>query len=193
MPAQMARTMLGSALVAITLTLLCHLLVLTLSQGEPIAGPVALLSQGRWGDLHSLGLCSFALAHLLLALAMTGRDHGHLWPWAQGTLILCALAIAGTAWQLASAPPQEITSQANLLWLVASLAGTATGLMAPGLARLGRVIAQINFVVLVLWVLLIPAWWWMGPALTGAYERMVGGLYLGWLSAVTVAEFRRST
>ncbi len=186
------RWLLSIAMGALVLTALLHWGALALSGTNALITPIAELSRPPWGVLHTVGLSCFALAHLLLALAITGRDQGRLWPLAQIMLMVNALAIAVLSWQFARAgiDAHSPQTEGHLLWLIASLAGITMALLWPGLRRRGTRIALLNQLITVVWLLLVPLGLWLGPDWIGAYERLVGAIYLCWLGALTVAEWR---
>ena len=66
--------------------------------------------------------------------------------------------------------------------MVATLIGIAMGALQPGLNRLSRILGRFNAFCLGCWLLLIPAILLVNDSWIGAYERMVGTVYVFWVT-----------
>ena len=187
--------MLYAALVLTLLTPLLHATVLIsgdLSVQQPISG----LSQSHWGVLHSVSLMLFAIAHLLVTVALGTRDSGWFWPIGRAALGLAGLVLVYVMVYFAITPVDVLLGPGanDPLWLVATLIGFAMGLFQPGFSRLSPTLARLNLICLVVWIALIPAILLIGELFSlGVYERMVGAVYVAWMAAICVALLRRSS
>lgn len=175
------------ALIGTLLTFVFHITVLLITGQDPVTTPVSALSQHELGELQSSGLVLFGLAHVALAFALTGFDRGRLWPLAQGLLTASGIGLVYVAWYFANSTTAQLGSpQANdPLWIVASLTGAAMGALQPGLARLSRGLGLFSALCLGVWLLLIPLILLVNDSWIGAYERLVGAVYVTWVAGIS--------
>lgn len=168
-------------------TLFIHITVLLISGQNWISTPVSQLSRGPWGWLQSLGLVLFALAHMLLAWRLSGLDHGRLWPYGRGLLLLAGLALVYVVWYFFTAQDNVLfgPNANDPLWIVASLTGLAMGALQPGLSRLSRLLGLFSSFCLGMWLLLVPLILLVDERWLGAYERLVGTTYILWLGGIS--------
>ncbi|MEL6868837.1 MAG: hypothetical protein AAFO81_03465 [Pseudomonadota bacterium] len=175
------------ALVGSLLTPLLHVIVLIVNGQDPIATPISQLSQFKLAYLHTLELTIFGCAHVALAIALNGLDHGRLWPYARGLLVGSGAALIYIAWYFVSNDQATLTA-ANAndpLWIVASLTGTAIGTLQPGLSRLSPRLGLFSAMCLGIWILLVPLTFFVNASWLGAYERIVGAIYVIWMVGVS--------
>ncbi|MEL6448876.1 MAG: DUF998 domain-containing protein [Pseudomonadota bacterium] len=177
------------ALYAGALTPMLHVLVLILSGQDPISTPISQLSQGKYGDLHALGLALFGAAHFAMALGFRRIDRGRMWPWARIVLVFSGLAVWYIAGFYKEADPERLLGpEANdPLWIAACLTGVAMGMLQPGLSRRSKSIGLFSAVCLGLWFLLIPLILLVNDSWIGAYERVVGFVYVTWVVGISYA------
>lgn len=175
------------SLIASVLTPVLHCAVLAISGQEAIATPISELSRGAWGGLHTLGLALFGLAHIALAVALKGLDRGRLWPYARALLVASAAMLFYIAYYFSSAGTDTLRGAGanDPLWIVASLTGAAMGVLQPGLSRLSRRLGLFSAVCLGLWLWLIPVILLVDDTWLGAYERLVGVVYVTWMAGVS--------
>lgn len=133
--------------------------------------------------MHTLGLLSFSCAHLALAVALGKLDHGRLWPYGRGLLVASAITLIYVAWYFATADDSALRSPGanDPLWIVASLTGTAMGALQPGLSRLARSLGVFSIICLGAWLWLVPLGLLVTDSWLGAYERIVGVVYVIWM------------
>lgn len=164
-------------------------------QVHSVDEPISAMSQAAWGGLHSLGLVLFGLAQLLLAVALRGLDAGRLWPYGRALLASGGVAVVFVAYYFATAEAATLDSPGanDPLWAVATLVGLAMGLLQPGLSRLSLGLARFNVTCLAVWLLLIPAILLIGVISLGVYERLVGSVYLIWVSGLSIGLLRRAS
>jgi hypothetical protein len=177
------------ALALALLTPVLHVVVLLACGDNSYRDPIAVLSQARWGELHTLGLLSFGVAQLLLAQSMGGLAPGRFWQFGRALLGLAGISLFPVAWFFAMAPEAALRGpEANdPLWAVACLVGVAMALLQPGLARLSPSLGRFNAACLLLWLLLIPAILLIGVISLGFYERGVGLVYTVWVAGLSYA------
>ncbi len=188
MPDKNRSVWLQFALFCSVLTLLIHLALVLLTDLNPIATPIRELSRHRLGALHTLGLSLFGGAHIALALALHGMDAGRLWSAARLLLVTAGVGLIYVALDFAAAPSctRALPCGDAGLWIVASLTGIAMGAMQPGLSRQSRRLGVFSAICLGLWLWMVPVFLFVDELWVGAYQRAVGGIYVGWLSAVAV-------
>lgn len=176
------------ALAGSLITLAMHCVVLLLSGQNPIQTPISQLSRSEWGWLQSVGLICFGGAHVALAIALGKLDHGRLWPYGRLLLVASGAVLFYLAYYFVVSTDSALQSaDANdPLWVVASLTGTAMGVLQPGLARQYRGLGLFSIVCLGLWLWLIPLLLLVNESWLGAYERLVGIVYLTWMIGVTL-------
>ena len=174
------------ALGAAVLTPVLHVIVLITNGQDPVADPVSGLSRGRLAGLHTLGLVLFGSAHVALAVGLGGLDRGRLWPWARGLLVAAGALLVYVAWYFATADAQTLRGPGanDPLWLVASITGVAMGALQPGLSRIARGVGLYSAMCLGAWLLLVPLILLVDASWFGAYERLVGAVYVTWLAGV---------
>lgn len=178
------------ALASTATTLIIHLVVLVVNGQDPVATPVGELSRHRWGSLHGVGLVVFGLAHVALAVALRGVDRGRLWPVARTLLVAAGVGLCYVAYDFATASPGAAAPSNLPLWIVASLTGTAMGALQPGLSRQVPRLGIFSAVCLGLWLWMIPMFLFVDDTWRGAYERMVGGIYVLWTAGVALGLMR---
>ncbi|MFK8031930.1 MAG: DUF998 domain-containing protein [Gammaproteobacteria bacterium] len=176
------------------LTLLIHMCVLFMTGIDPISTPVSELSQSRWGGLHTLGLSLFGLAHIALAMGLVGLDHGRLWPFARGLLVAAGIGLVGLAVYFYTASDALLNSATPdaPLWVVASLTGTAMGALQPGLARHARRVGIFSTICLGIWVWMVPVFLLVNDSWIGAYQRILGAIYIVWMAVISLGLLRHS-
>ncbi|MFK7958442.1 MAG: DUF998 domain-containing protein [Lysobacterales bacterium] len=181
-----------AALVCCALTFLLHLTVLVSSGSDPVATPISALSRGPWGLLHTVGLALFGVSHLCLAIGLSSLDRGRLWPFARAFLGAGAFLLFYVAYYFATASDSTLVgADANdPLWLVASLTGLAMGALQPGLSRISRRLGLFSTVCLGIWLWLIPLILLVNDGWLGAYERIVGSVYIAWIAGVAYCLIR---
>lgn len=174
------------ALIASAATPILHSIVLFLSGQDAIRDPINALSRGEWGALQTLGLVSFGIAHIALALALRGLDSGRLWPFGRACLSASGAALFYIAYFFASAEPGVLTGPAanDPLWIVACLIGLAMAALQPGLSRLSARLGLFSAICLGIWLWLVPLILLVTEAWIGAYERLVGTVYIVWMIVV---------
>ena len=176
------------ALIGSVLALVVHLVVLLISGQNPIQTPISQLSRHQWGWLQSLGLIGFGGAHIALAVALRKMDHGRLWPYGRALLVASGVTLFYIAYYFVASGDAALSGpDANdPLWIVASLTGTAMGALQPGLARLARGLGLFSAMCLGVWLWLIVLLIFVNDSWLGAYERIVGAVYLAWITGVTL-------
>jgi hypothetical protein len=134
-------------------------------------------------------LSLFGAAQIALAIALAGRDSGRLWPCARMLLAASGATLFFIAQYFTKADPDTLRGpDANdPLWIVASLAGLAMGALQPGFRRVSRWLGVFNGVCLGVWLLLVPLIALVDDTWLGAYERLVGSVYVVWVIGVIVA------
>lgn len=178
------------AFLASVLTPLLHILVLLLSGQDAVSTPVIELSRHRWGDLHTLELLLFAGAHFALAAGLGGLDHGRLWPAGRWLLAGSGATLVYTAYFFASAEAGPGPEANDPLWVVATLTGIAMGVLQPGLSRLSGQLGLFSALCLGVWLWLIPLILLVTDSWIGAYERLVGFVYVTWMLGLTLSLMR---
>ncbi|MFK7885930.1 MAG: DUF998 domain-containing protein [Gammaproteobacteria bacterium] len=176
------------ALVSSIVTFPIHLYILLATGLNPVTTPISALSRGDWGALHTLSLASFGLAHLALAVGLTGMDRGRLWWLARMLLGAAGVGLVYLSYYFLSASASTLTAPGASapLWVVASLTGTAMGALQPGLSRRARGLSIFSAACLGIWLWLVPVFFFVGEDWTGAYERAVGLVYVIWLVCVSL-------
>jgi hypothetical protein len=169
-----------------------HCLALLASGQSAIPTPISQLSRHEWGWLHTLGLVSFSVAHLALAIALDKLDRGRLWPYGRALLVACGATLLYVAYYFATADDGALSGpDANdPLWIVASLTGLAMGALQPGLARLSRGLGMFSVMCLGVWLWLVPLILLVNDSWLGAYERIVGAVYVTWMTGVALGLLR---
>ena len=173
-------------LLGCTGVLAAHLATLYTSGQDPLSTPVAALSHSVDGDLNGLGLSLFAVAQIALAALLRHPEAG--WPTrvAQVLLAVDAALIVYVAWRFEGAagsvphPPRP----GEPLSLLASGTGLVMGFAAPGLLRRHRAAGRWNLACLLLWLALVPLALLVGTGWVGAYERLVGAVFLVWAAGL---------
>jgi hypothetical protein len=180
------------AFTASLLTPFLHIVVLLISGQDAVATPIIELSRHRWGDLHTLELVLFGAAHVALAIGLGGLDRGRLWPYGRGLLVASSLVLVYIAYFFASeigVEPQLMAAN-DPLWIVATLTGVAMGALQPGLSRLSRQLGLFSAICLGIWLWLIPLILLVNDSWIGAYERLVGFVYVTWMLGLTLGLIR---
>jgi hypothetical protein len=177
------------SLVASAATPILHCAVLLISGQDAVRDPISELSRHRWGELHTLGLLLFGAAQISLAIALAGRDRGRFWPYGRGLLGASGAGLIFIAYYFATANPDTLrgTDANDPLWVVASLVGLAMGALQPGFKRLSRGLGLFNGVCLGVWLLLVPLILLVDDDWLGAYERLVGAVYVTWVVGMASA------
>ncbi|MFK8053002.1 MAG: DUF998 domain-containing protein [Woeseiaceae bacterium] len=170
------------------LTLALHVFVLILNGQDPIATPISQLSRNTLGELHTLGLIVFGLSHITLAIALSGLDRGRLWPIARGLLVSSGIGLMYVAYYFATVPDDTLFApNANdPLWIVASLTGAAMGTLQPGFSRLSHRLGLFGAICLGMWLWLVPVILFVTDSWLGAYERIVGTVYVVWVAGIAL-------
>ena len=181
--------MLRLALAAATLTPILHCIVLFASGQDAVRDPVSELSRNDLGWLHTLGLIAFGVAHVALVATLAGRDRGLLWPWGRGLVIASGAMLFYVAFYFISASESTLRgADANdPLWIVASLIGLAMGALQPGLSRISRPLGLFSAGCLGIWLWLVPLILLVDETWLGAYERIVGTVYVVWIVGLVSA------
>lgn len=180
------------ALIGTLLTLLFHVVVLMVTGQDPVTTPISFLSRHELGQLQSSGLVLFGMAHVALAVALGGLDRGRLWPIARVLLTLSGLGLIYVAWYFANSTDLALglPSANDPLWIVATLTGLAMGALQPGLGRLSRGLGIFSALCLGIWLLLVPVILLVNASWLGAYERLVGLVYVTWMAGVSTTLLR---
>lgn len=175
------------ALIASAVTPILHVIVLFLSGQNAVRDPINALSRGEWGGLQTVGLVSFGIAHIALAVGLRGLDSGRLWPFGRACLSASGATLFYIAYFFSSADPGLLSGpEANdPLWIVACLVGLAMGILQPGLSRLSARLGLFSAVCLGVWLWLVPLILMVTDAWIGAYERLVGTVYVIWMIGVS--------
>jgi len=176
------------ALIASLMTPVLHIIVLAISGQDAIATPISALSRQTWGVLHTLELVLFGAAHIVLAVAIGGLDRGRLWPYGRLLLAASGVVLIYIAYFFSAADDSTLSGpEANdPLWVVATLTGIAMGALQPGLARLSRWLGVFSALCLGVWLWLIPLILLVDETWVGAYERIVGGVYVVWMTGLAL-------
>ena len=165
-----------------------HLAVLYTSGEDATSTSVAVLSRGPDGHLHGFGLLLFAVAQLALASLLDRPGAG--WPTrlAQLFLAIDAALVVVVAYRFAASPEAVLRSTGPHLALVllASGTGTAMAAAAPGLLASRRSAGYWDLACLALWLALLPLMLVVTPDWLGAYERLVGGVFVAWMAGLAV-------
>jgi hypothetical protein len=170
-------------------TPLLHCVVLLAAGQDAVSDPVSELSRHAWGVLHTLGLVLFGIAHVALAIALGGLDRGRLWPYGRALLGASGATLFFIAYYFMNAEPETLSGPGanDPLWVVASLAGLAMGALQPGLSRLSRHLGLFSAVCLGIWLWLVPVILLVDDTWMGAYERLVGLVYVLWVFGLSTA------
>lgn len=98
------------------------------------------------------------------------------------------VALLYTAYFFATLDPESLRgpSANDPLWIVATLTGCAMGALQPGLSRQPRPLGLFNAVCLGIWLALIPTILFVNDSWIGAYERIVGSVYVIWIVGITL-------
>ncbi len=182
------------ALIASLLTPFLHIVVLLISGQDAVSTPVNALSRPPWGILHTLGLVLFSTAHITLAVGIAGLDSGRLWTSGRYLLVASGAVLLYTAYFFSAAEPAALSGpDANdPLWIVASSTGFAMGALQPGLSRLSRWLGMFSLVCLGVWLWLVPLILLVNENWIGAYERIVGFVYVTWITGLAAGFLRLS-
>ncbi|MEM7613067.1 MAG: DUF998 domain-containing protein [Pseudomonadota bacterium] len=174
------------ALAGAVLTPIIHVCVLLVSGQDAVTSPISELSRYAWGGLHTIGLTLFGAAHVALAVALGGLDHGRLWPYARALLVASGATLVYVAYYFSAADATALRGpDANdPLWVVASLTGFAMGALQPGLARCSAKLGLFATICLGIWLWLIPLILLVNESWLGAYERIVGIVYVVWMTGI---------
>lgn len=183
------------ALIASALTPLLHVFVLLVSGQDAVATPISALSRPPWGALHTLGLVLFAASHIALAAGLGGLDRGRLWPYGRLLLIASGGVLVYIAYFFSAADPGTLRGPAanDPLWIVATLTGIAMGALQPGLSRLSRQLGLFSAICLGVWLWLVLLIFFVDDSWIGAYERIVGFVYVTWMLGLTLGLIRLDT
>ncbi|MEM8547303.1 MAG: DUF998 domain-containing protein [Pseudomonadota bacterium] len=175
------------SLLAALLTAVLHVAVLLTSDLDPVVSPISELSLQRFGPWQTLGLLLFGLAHVALARGLAGLDPSALWTYARGLLLASGFVLAYIAWDFAPLSAGAVASTSDPLWIVATLTGLAMGALQPGLARIAPRVSIFSAICLGLWLWLVPTILLVTDAWLGAYERIVGTVYVTWIVGISLA------
>ncbi len=176
------------AFIASMLTPFLHILVLLVSGQDAMTTPVSELSRQAWGVLHTVGLVLFSAAHFALAAGLSGLDRGRLWPYGRALLACSGAVLIYIAYFFSAAEAEQLRGpEANdPLWIVATLTGIAMGVLQPGLSRLSRPLGLFSAFCLGIWLWLIPVILLVTDSWIGAYERIVGIVYVVWMMGMSL-------
>ena len=171
------------ALLASSLTPVLHVVALLMSGQDAVATPVSALSRPPWGTLHTLGLVLFGASHAALAVGLAGLDSGRLWPYGRLLLVASGGVLLYIAYFFSAADIGTLTGPAanDPLWIVATLTGIAMGALQPGLSRLSRRLGAFSAICLGVWLWLVLLILFVNDSWIGAYERIVGAVYVTWM------------
>lgn len=166
---------------------LLHVVVLIVTGQDPVSTPISQLSRYELGFLHTSGLVLFGGAHIALAIALAGLDHGKFWPIARAVLAASGIALFYVAYYFATFSQQILSASGanDPLWIVASLTGIAMGVLQPGLSRLSSQLGLFSALCLGIWLLLVPLILLVNDQWLGAYERIVGCVYVVWMAGIS--------
>ena len=179
------------AFTASVLTPFLHIAVLFISGQDAVATPIIELSRHRWGHLHTLELVLFGAAHLALAIGLGGLDRGRLWPYGRYLLVASSLVLVYIGYFFAASEDGAGPGANDPLWVVATLTGLAMGALQPGLSRLSRQLGLFSAICLGVWLWLIPLILLVDDSWIGAYERLVGFVYVTWMVGLTYGLMRQ--
>lgn len=180
------------AFIASLMTPFLHIVVLLASNQDVIATPISSLSRERWGVLHTVELVLFGAAHAALAIGLGGLDRGRLWPYGRLLLVAGGGVLVYIAYFFSTADAGTLRGpEANdPLWIVATLTGIAMGSLQPGLSRLSQQLGLFSAVCLGIWLWLIPLILLVNDSWVGAYERIVGFVYVVWMTGISLGLIR---
>lgn len=180
------------ALIASLLTPFMHAVALLLSGQDAVATPISALSRPPWGTLHTLGLVLFSASHVALAVGLTGLDSGRLWPYGRWLLVASGGVLLYIAYFFSAADVDTLTGPAanDPLWIVATLTGIAMGALQPGLSRLSRRLGMFSAICLGVWLWLVVLILFVNDGWIGAYERIVGAVYVTWMVGLILGLIR---
>ncbi len=183
------------AFLASLVTPFLHVIALLASGQDAVATPVSELSRGRLGALHTLELLLFGLAHVALAVGLGGLERGRLWPYGRLLLVISGGVLFYIAWYFAAADPGVLQGESanDPLWLVATTTGLAMGALQPGLSRLARGLGLFCAICLGVWLWLMPLILLVNDSWLGAYERIVGTVYVTWMTGIALGLIRLET
>ncbi|MDJ0917523.1 MAG: hypothetical protein QNJ05_07145 [Woeseiaceae bacterium] len=175
------------ALIASAATPILHTLVLILSGQDAIRDPINELSRQEWSGAQTIGLTLFGIAHIALAIGLQGLDRGRLWPYGRAFLAASGAVLFFIAYFFATAETSALRGpNANdPLWVVASLMGLAMGALQPGLSRISPKLGLFSAICLGIWLWLVPLILLVNDSWLGAYERIVGTVYVVWMIGVS--------
>lgn len=177
------------ARIGVVITLVAHIIALTLSDLDAAASPISQLSRGDTAWIHSVGLISLAMTWGFLVRTLWNIEDGRLWRLGCTLLLLCIPIVLYVAYYFATATDTALfgPNANDPLSVLASAIGISMGALQVGLKRLNTALAHTNLVILLLWLGLIPIIPFIGPGGLGTYERSVGALMLIWTALLTVA------
>ena len=183
------------AFIAALMTPVLHIILLLITGQDAVATPISELSRERGGVLHTLELVLFSASHVALAIGLRGLDHGRLWPYGRSLLIASGAVLIYVAYFFSAADADTLRGpEANdPLWIVATLTGVAMGALQPGLSRLSRPLGLFSAVCLGIWLWLIPLILLVDDSWIGAYERIVGFVYVTWMNGISLGLLRLGT
>ena len=164
------------------MTIVLHNSALLLTGQDPVTTPVSALSRSAFGNVQTLGLVLFALAHVTLAVALPGAGRGWLWLCGRLVLVISGALTLYVAIYFVSASQAVLDGpDANdPLSVLASSTGLAMALLWPGLKRLSLPLFGFNAIWFVAWLLLVPLTLLVDAQWLGGYERLVGIVYTLW-------------
>lgn len=173
--------------------LVAHVSALSLSGHDAVVTPISQLSRGAGVLWHTLGLLAFAGAHLALGAVLGRIDAGGwMWRWGVRGLFLNAGLLVLIALYFAFASDAHLFGpDANdPLSVLASVTGFVMGLLGPGWLRLHRSVGVFNALCLLVWLALVPLILWVDASWLGAYERIVGSVFLLWVAGLAWGALR---
>ena len=170
------------------MTIVLHNSALLLTGQDPVTTPVSALSRNPFGNVQTLGLVLFALAHVALAVALPGAGRGWLWLGGRLMLVVSGALTLYVAIYFITAP-QAVLDGADAndpLSLLASSTGLAMAMLWPGLKRISLPLFGFNAIWLVAWLLLVPLTLLVDAHWLGGYERLVGIVYVLWFMGMAI-------
>ena len=182
------------ALIASAATPILHTVVLILSGQDAVRAPISELSRQEWGGLQTIGLTLFGIGHVALAAGLHGLDRGRLWPYGRSFLAASGAVLFFIAYFFSTAEASTLRGPGanDPLWVVASLMGLAMGALQPGLSRVSPRLGLFSATCLGIWLWLVPLILLVNDSWLGAYERIVGTVYVVWMIGVSAELFHRT-
>ncbi|MCB8838769.1 DUF998 domain-containing protein [Aurantimonas sp. VKM B-3413] len=160
-----------------------------------VADTISDLAAGDYAIIMDVGLYAFA-AGILAAAAGLRRLHWGNWSWTVGswllTLVAIMIVVIGAYGEYGDNDVGGLVIHLPLV-LAMALTFTASALLtAAGFYRHRRRWFWFNIVCAVLWVAGAAAFWFSPTAIDGLVERLVGGVMVVWLFALSKLLIDRS-